>query len=70
MEENLIEYTSSTMVPSSSGLGHLVLIQKIAGSTPAGITLSEFFWKGYFETLACTDIYQQHLLFHRNSWNL
>ena len=26
------------MVPSSSGLGHLVLIQKIAGSTPAGIT--------------------------------
>ena len=30
------------MVPSSSGLGHLVLIQKIAGSTPAGITLCEF----------------------------
>ena len=26
------------MVPSSSGLGRLVLIQKIAGSTPAGIT--------------------------------
>ena len=25
-------------VPSSSGLGRLVLIQKIAGSTPAGIT--------------------------------
>ena len=27
------------MVPSSSGPGHLVLIQKIAGSTPAGITM-------------------------------
>ena len=27
------------MVPSSSGLGRLVLIQKIAGSTPAGITI-------------------------------
>jgi hypothetical protein len=27
------------MVPSSSGLGHLVLIQKIAGSNPAGITI-------------------------------
>lgn len=26
------------MVPSSSGLGHLVLIQEIAGSNPAGIT--------------------------------
>ena len=26
-------------VPSSSGLGHLVLIQEIAGSTPAGITI-------------------------------
>ena len=26
------------MVPSSSGPGRLVLIQKIAGSTPAGIT--------------------------------
>ena len=26
------------VVPSSSGLGRLVLIQKIAGSTPAGIT--------------------------------
>ena len=28
------------MVPSSSGLGRLVLIQKIAGSTPAGITMT------------------------------
>ena len=27
------------VVPSSSGLGRLVLIQKIAGSTPAGITI-------------------------------
>lgn len=27
------------LVPSSSGLGRLVLIQKIAGSTPAGITM-------------------------------
>ena len=26
------------MAPSSSGLGRLVLIQKIAGSTPAGVT--------------------------------
>ena len=26
------------MVPSSSGLGRLVLIQKIVGSTPAGTT--------------------------------
>ena len=29
------------LVPSSSGLGRLVLIQKIAGSTPAGITTSK-----------------------------
>ena len=28
------------MAPSSSGLGRLVLIQKIAGSTPAGVTKS------------------------------
>ena len=28
----------TVLVPSSSGLGRLVLIQKIAGSTPAGIT--------------------------------
>ena len=27
------------MVPSSSGPGRLVLIQKIAGSNPAGITI-------------------------------
>ena len=27
--------------PSSSGLGRLVLIQKIAGSTPAGVTKNE-----------------------------
>lgn len=26
------------MAPSSSGSGHLVLIQKIAGSNPAGVT--------------------------------
>ena len=26
------------MAPSSSGPGHLVLIQKIAGSNPAGVT--------------------------------
>lgn len=26
------------MAPSSSGLGYLVLIQKIAGSNPAGVT--------------------------------
>lgn len=26
------------MAPSSSGLGHLVFIQKIAGSSPAGVT--------------------------------
>jgi hypothetical protein len=25
--------------PSSSGLGYLVLIQKIAGSNPAGVTI-------------------------------
>lgn len=31
---------NSVMVPSSSGLGRLVLIQKIAGSTPAGITMT------------------------------
>ncbi len=29
---------NGSMVPSSSGPGRLVLIQKIAGSTPAGIT--------------------------------
>ena len=29
------------MVPSSSGPGRLVLIQKIKGSTPFGITISE-----------------------------
>ncbi len=39
---DLVQYTGSDKVPSSSGLGHLVLIQKIAGSTPAGITLREF----------------------------
>ena len=27
------------MAPSSSGLGYLVLIQKIAGSNPAGVTM-------------------------------
>lgn len=30
------------MAPSSSGLGRLVLIQKIAGSTPAGVTTLAF----------------------------
>ena len=35
----MIEYED--MVPSSSGLGRLVLIQKIAGSTPAGITRTD-----------------------------
>lgn len=29
---------SPRLAPSSSGLGRLVLIQKIAGSTPAGVT--------------------------------
>ena len=29
------------MAPSSSGPGRLVLIQKIAGSTPAGVTNSK-----------------------------
>jgi hypothetical protein len=33
---------SFSMAPSSSGPGHLVLIQKIAGSTPAGVTISIF----------------------------
>ena len=36
------------MVPSSSGLGRLVLIQKIAGSTPAGITTIFYLPKGKF----------------------
>ncbi len=31
---------SATMAPSSSGSGYLVLIQKIAGSNPAGVTKS------------------------------
>jgi hypothetical protein len=30
------------MAPSSSGPGRLVLIQKIAGSTPAGVTIRDF----------------------------
>jgi hypothetical protein len=30
---------SSDEAPSSSGLGYLVLIQKIAGSNPAGVTM-------------------------------
>ena len=30
-----------SLVPSSSGLGRLVLIQKIEGSTPSGITTPE-----------------------------
>ena len=30
--------TVVNMAPSSSGPGHLVLIQKIAGSIPAGVT--------------------------------
>ena len=36
-EEGLVD-PSPDEVPSSSGLGHLVLIQEIAGSNPAGIT--------------------------------
>ena len=35
------------LAPSSSGLGHLVFIQKIAGSIPAGVTSKKFrpdFW--------------------------
>ena len=39
------------MVPSSSGLGRLVLIQKIAGSTPAGITMGNLALKLEFETV-------------------
>ena len=39
------------MVPSSSGLGRLVLIQKIAGSTPAGITMGNLALKPEFETV-------------------
>ena len=39
------------MVPSSSGLGRLVLIQKIAGSTPAGITTGNLALKPEFETV-------------------
>ena len=31
------------MVPSSSGPGHQVLILKIAGSNPAGITIRDSF---------------------------
>lgn len=44
------------MVPSSSGLGRLVLIQKIAGSTPAGITnlaLKSLRALFLFESLGC-----------------
>ena len=37
-----------TTVPSSSGLGRLVLIQKIAGSTPAGITIKSYLPKASF----------------------
>lgn len=35
------------MAPSSSGLGRLVLIQKIAGSTPAGVTTKWNLWASY-----------------------
>lgn len=35
------------MAPSSSGLGRLVLIQKIAGSTPAGVTIKWNLWASY-----------------------
>ena len=34
------------MAPSSSGLGRLVLIQKIAGSTPAGVTTLDLAFRG------------------------
>lgn len=34
----IANWSCSDMAPSSSGLGHLVLIQKIAGSNPAGVT--------------------------------
>ena len=32
----VLRYKSSPLAPSSSGLGHLVLIQEIRGSTPLG----------------------------------
>lgn len=44
------------MVPSSSGLGHLVLIQKIAGSTPAGITKFSLFRGDPQGSLRCIDV--------------
>lgn len=36
------------MAPSSSGPGYLVLIQKIAGSNPAGVTKFEKWIRGYY----------------------
>ena len=37
MSGDLLKY--GKVVPSSSGLGRLVLIQEIEGSTPSGITI-------------------------------
>jgi hypothetical protein len=36
------------MAPSSSGPGHLVLIQEIAGSNPAGVTTKVAHFGGLF----------------------
>ena len=38
----LIVRLGNELAPSSSGLGYLVLIQKIAGSNPAGVTMTLF----------------------------
>lgn len=40
------------LAPSSSGPGRLVLIQKIAGSTPAGVTTRKSPSGGFFDFLA------------------
>ena len=47
------------MAPSSSGLGHLVLIQEIVGSNPTGVT----------KKVMASDPYQNYLFF-LNSYNI
>lgn len=45
------------MAPSSSGPGYLVLIQKIAGSNPAGVTMKIAHLRvGYFHGVSHAEI--------------
>jgi hypothetical protein len=53
------------MAPSSSGPGRLVLIQKIAGSTPAGVTKVKAQPQGWAFTLVATPRVTERSMFCR-----